>query len=591
MRQISSLALSFCLLLISSTALGQSLAESSFKALERYMVTQERVPNPTRRVYSIRVNNQSDLGIINDSIRNAIKRGDKTIEVQLAPGVFYYDRLALYLYNINDKDVSISIQGDHTVLIAAGKDYVRGGLVAPFDRNNLYFDQNKEEVNYYGNVQKTLTKVEVLNTTTKECRVKVGGNIRYTPGLCIQLSEWFHCPVYEVTKINDGYVYFKAGDLSYDKAKKCYNVQYDNAIGSVNPRVRFINPDLVRERNSAIHECSVAQFLILYKMKLKSFTISGIRFLGCANASEALMYFRDVEAETICLQDCQFERLNNLICNLKNTGNFVFKGNEVKDCYYGALNSAVDCSNTIVKDNSFYRTGKGWTNGSVVACHGANFVVSGNKFNDFGYSAISTGYNHKWGSKRVTSGVIENNEICYGEEYFSNCDNYTIMDVGAVYISTLSDKIIVRYNYIHDYCGVRSNRAIYCDDGAMNVKIYGNVICNIPGAHAVFSWRANNVIRTVSGSNDGIEFFYNIIWGTYKMDERPKSSCIHGKNLILYAKGEEAPKNELINFKYQEKDLVFSGAAMSEGKLVIPQSALRDLQQFPTYEKMRQWLK
>ena len=420
MRLISRLALSFCLLLIGGTAFGQSQAAASFRSLELYKVPQERLSSPARQVYRISVNNQSELANVNNSIRNAIKRGQKNIEVQLAPGVFYYNRLALYLYNINDKSVSISIRGNQTVMIAAGKDYVKGRSLASFDRNNLYLDQNKEEINHYGEVQQALGKVEVLNASTKECRVKVGGDIRYTPGLCIQLSEWFHCPVYEVTKISDGYVHFKADDLSFDKAKQCYNVQYDNAIGSVNPRFRFINPDLVRERNTAIHECSVAQFLILYKMKLKSFSISGIRFLGCANASEALMYFRDVEADNICLQDCQFEQLNNLICNLKNTDNFVFKGNEVKNCYYGALNSAVDCSNTYVKDNTFYRTGKSWTNGSVVACHGANFVVTGNQFNDFGYSAISTGYNHKWGSKRVTSGVIENNEIWYGEEYFSN---------------------------------------------------------------------------------------------------------------------------------------------------------------------------
>jgi hypothetical protein len=47
----------------------------------------------------------------------------------------------------------------------------------------------------------------------------------------------------------------------------------------------------------------------------------------------------------------------------------------------------------------------------------------------------------------------------------------------------------------------------------------------------------------------------------------------------------------LVNFKYQEKDAVFSGAQVSEGKLVIPQSAMKELKQFPTYEKMRQWLK
>lgn len=591
MRLISSLALSFCLLAICDMANGQSQAESSYRIFERYKSAQERIPTSSRQVYCIYVNNQSDLSNVNTSVRNAIKSGKKNIEVQFAPGVFYYDRLALYLYKISDKNVSISIRGNQTVLVSAGNDYLNGRFVSSFDRNSLYLDKERNVINHISDVRYALTKVEVIDASSKECRVKIGGDIRHTPGLCVQLSEWFHCPVYEVTKIKDGYVHFIAYDLAYDKAKQCYNVQYDNAIGAVNSRLRFIDPSIIQKHNSAIHECAVSQFMIFYKMKLKSFRISGIIFYGCASGKEALMYFRDVEAETICIQDCQFEWVNNLVCNLKNTNNVVFKGNQLKNCSYGALNAAVDCSNTIVKNNSFYRMGKGWTNNAVVACHGADFVVSDNKFEDFGYSAVSTGYNHKWGSKRVTGGVIENNEIWYGDEYFANYGKYTLMDGGAVYVSTLSDKIIIRYNYIHDYRGIRSNRAIYCDDGAMNVKIYGNVIRNIPGADAVFSWRAKSVNSTVSGSNDGICFFYNIIWGTYKLDERPNSSCIHGKNLILYADGEGAPKNELVNFKYQEKDVVFSGAQVSDGKLVVPQSAMRELKQFPTYEKMRRWLK
>lgn len=590
MRSLLSIVLSCCLIAISVSVYGQSPAESSYRSFELYKVTQEHVTLSTGQLFRIRVNSQSDVANINTSIRNAIKKGEKNIEVQFASGVFYYDRLALYLYKINDKRVSISIRGNNTVLVSAGNDYVNGKYVTSFDRNNLFLDKDRNIVNYYGDVQRAVAKVEVLSTKSKECRIKLEGDISYTPGLCIQLSEWFHCPVYEVTMVKDGYIYFIANDLSYDSAKKCFNVEYDNAIGGVNPRFRVIDPSLVRKYDSAVHECAVAQFLILYQMKLKSFSISGIRFLGCANGKEALMYFRDVDAESICIQDCQFEWMNNLVCNLKNTNNFEFKRNEVSNCSYGAVNSAVDCSGTIVKDNSFYRMGKGWTNGSIVACHGANFTVAGNRFEDFGYSAVSTGYNHKWGKKRVTGGVIENNEIWYGDEYFSNCEKYTLMDGGAIYVSTLSDEIIVRYNYIHDYRGVRSNRAIYCDDGAMNVKIYGNVISNIPGSHAVFSWRAKSVNSKVSGSNDGICFFYNVIWGTYKLDERPNSSCIHGKNLILYADGEVAPMNELVNFKYQEQDSVFSGAQVVNGKLVLPQAAMEELKQFPTYEKICQWL-
>ena len=92
MRLISRLALSFCLLLIGGTAFGQSQAAASFRSLELYKVPQERLSSPARQVYRISVNNQSELANVNNSIRNAIKRGQKNIEVQLAPGVFYYNR-------------------------------------------------------------------------------------------------------------------------------------------------------------------------------------------------------------------------------------------------------------------------------------------------------------------------------------------------------------------------------------------------------------------------------------------------------------------------------------------------------------------
>lgn len=582
-------AAALCMLVFCGTVSGQSSAERSFASLERFSVPQQLSVSPTGLVTRIQVNNQADLARLNTSVKTAVNKGAKNIEVVLGPGVFYYDRLAVYLYKIDAKDVSIHIRGNQTVMVAAGKDYVNGRSLTEFDAKDVFLDREGNLIDYYTDVQQALSQVEVVNASRKECKMKIAGKATYVPGMKIQLSEWFHCPTYEVKAIQGGYVHFIANDLSYDKAKRCYNVQYDNAIGSINPRFRFLDPSVLRTQRASFYKSSVSQFLILYRMKLKSFGISGIRFLGCANGNEALFYFRDMEAEEVFVRDCKFEQMNNLVCNLKNTDHFEFSDNELDNCFYGALNSAVDCANTLVTDNRFHRMGKGWTNGSVVSCHGADFLISGNTFEDFSYSAISTGYNYKWGNKKITRGVIENNEIFYGDEYFSNSHKYTLMDGGAIYVSTMSDQVIVRYNYIHDYRGIRSNRGIYCDDGAMNVKIYGNVLRNIPDADAVFSWRARSVNGKIAESNDGICMYYNVIWGSYKLDERPNSSCIHGKNLILYGKGEAAPKNELVNFKYQEKDILSSGAEVVDNKLRIPEAAMKELQRFPTYARMRQW--
>ena len=153
------------------------------------------------------------------------------------------------------------------------------------------------------------------------------------------------------------------------------------------------------------------------------------------------------------------------------------------------------------------------------------------------------------------------------------------------------DQVIVRYNYIHDYQGVNSNRAIYCDDGAKNVKIYGNVIRDIGNGYAILSWRARSLNKSIPDTNDGIDVYYNIIWGRYKFDERESSSCIHGKNLILYDEKDGIPSNELKNFAFQENDVFSSGASVRDNRIVLSRKAMREIKRFPTYYSIKQWIR
>ena len=367
-------------------------------------------------------------------------------------------------------------------------------------------------------------------------------------------------------------------------------MQYDNAVASMNPRYRFVEFAKVKSFVGKVHECSVSQCVKLNRVKLKAFSISGITFCGCAKGDEAFCYFRNVEADRISISDCRFENMSHRIVNLTKTSHFVFQNNIVSNCYAGAWYSDPESKDVIVKENRYYRAEKGWTNSSCVVCYGEDFLIADNVFEDVSYSSIRTGYHHSLGDTVVSKGVIENNDIFLGEEYYAHPEKYSLIDGGAIYIGTLCKQVVVRYNHIHNYRGVKSNRAIYCDDGAMNVKIYGNVISGVTNAHSVFSWRAKSINKKFPQSNDGIDFYYNVIWGKYKLDERPGSSCVHGKNLILYAEGETPPENILNHFAYQEQDLVFSGVTLEKGKMKIPSEAMQELKKFPTYEKMKKWL-
>ena len=564
----------------------------SFRQCERYKGGKENPVNITGDPFIILVTDQNDLNGLNSNIRKAIKEHRKNIEVRFSSGPFYYNKLPVYLYNIDSKDVSISLKGDNTILIAGGEDF-RGDLkTASFDKKNMYLNDKNEQVDIYSDVHYALSQPEILDLKTKECRMRIDDNRNYKGDtkIQIQLSEWFHSPIYNVSKIQGGFVYFIADDLSYNQSRGCYNINYDEKLADILPRYRLISSKSLNDYRGKLHECSVSEFLTLYRVNLKSFSLSGFSFIGCAKGNRALMYFREVKAESISISNCGFEYLNQLAVKVKQVDNFVFKDNVVKNCFWGAVYSDIDCSNTVVKNNHFYRTALAWSNSSCVSCYGSDFLVANNVFEDIGYASVYTGYHHNWGKEIVSSGVIENNEVFFGEEYYSQYDKHTLVDGGAFYMGTLCKKVIIRYNFIHHFKGVHSTRAIYCDEGAMNIKIYGNVIHGIDNSFSVLSWRARSINKQIPQSNDGIDFFNNVIWGKYKFDEREKSSCIHGKNLILYSEGESIPSNQLINFAYQEEDLYCCGAQLINNRVVLPNNAQKEVKRFLTYSGLKRWL-
>ena len=199
-----------CLLFIKTliTCAQQSPVEKSYRDCEDYSLKCVQTPVCTENVYVIRVLTQNDLKSISSNIRKAIKKGEKNIEVNIAQGVFYYDRLPVDLYNIDAEDVSISIFGNNSVLVAGGEDYQNGKTLSLLN-NNVYLDDGLDLIDPYEEVTQSKGEVEVLDETTKECRIAINKEYKYKTGMKIQISEWFHSPVYEVTKVNDGFVYFK----------------------------------------------------------------------------------------------------------------------------------------------------------------------------------------------------------------------------------------------------------------------------------------------------------------------------------------------------------------------------------------------
>ena len=115
--------------------------------------------------------------------------------------------------------MSISIKGDQTVLVAGGKDYNKKSRTLSPNRKNIYLDEHLDLINLYGETSVSLGQVEVLDEKSKVCRVALAPKETFVPGMKIQLSQWYQSPVYDVTDIKNGFVYFFASNLEFDKAK------------------------------------------------------------------------------------------------------------------------------------------------------------------------------------------------------------------------------------------------------------------------------------------------------------------------------------------------------------------------------------
>jgi hypothetical protein len=166
--------------------------------------------------------------------------------------------------------------------------------------------------------------------------------------------------------------------------------------------------------------------------------------------------------------------------------------------------------------------------------------------------------------KQPCAGIIENNDLSYNQDYIDNIGNYGIMDGGAIYLATKNARSVVRYNHIHDFSGMKDNRGIFCDDGAYNIEIYGNVITGIVNSMCIDSRRVTFVERSetpeseIDKANVNIVIQDNTVDGSIRFEahEDSNNGCTKGANYILPAKDGKMPKMSVKNVANPEDDIV-----------------------------------
>ena len=439
---------------------------------------------------TIRVDSQGDFDRLRSSIDSI---GTGAVRVQFEPGTYYYREKHLDFVHYDRPGLDLTLEGNGSVLIPAGTDFVlnegNGRTVAykgDFSTEDGFVSLTRmEPAALRDHVKGALTQPLPVNLGKKlfciRCR-EADLTEEEARDTYLLLTQWYVGAVYKVRNIKNGWLYFYA-DRKYG-TKLHEELRY----GRCHPRYVLYNqrsdehPVLIAGQLSApaddvLHRCEHSNFVRMAASEIKSFRMEGFRFLG-NRASEFLLRFDNVKADSLVVTDCRFEGIRSDVIRVYATDHFRFRNNVLEHCYLRGFYSDFRSHDIEVRNNRFIDHGLMLSTAPAVYVQSQGFVIADNYFQDFSYSAIGLGTHFTESDQPYTWGVVENNEICQTEA-FRRKPMRTLVDSGSIYVWTQNKDLVIRHNYIHDISGHHGNRGILCDDGAVNVTIHDNLILGI----------------------------------------------------------------------------------------------------------------
>lgn len=566
---LSTIALLAVCMTISSQMSDLSV-KRMMNSLDNARVFSMSAPERSGRQTLIIVDSQKDFDNIPVSLSSALSSGATDIRITLKKGTYRYSDRHIDLEAVNREKASISIVGEEAVLIPAGNDYVlkpsgRGGLLkaafnGQYNYKDNFIDDSFNVIDFRDGIASADGQIDIVDKDSKLCRLKTFDpqkSQKRCNDVWVLVTKWYYSRVYKVTRIDRGYVYFTADDLDKDGLSS-YNINSDYTYGRISPRYQLINAQssahpyvmdhyIYSTGENSIHDCATTSFLTIVNSSLKSFTLTGVRFIGNRD-SGWLLNLVNVKSDYIEVSLCTFDGIKSDLLDINNTDNVKFSSNTVRDFYRNGVVQENSSRGTIISDNVFTGNGPSHNQSFAVICSGGDFLVSGNTFSDFSYAAIGAGAHFTVDKENDVTGVIQNNEIFYSGDFFSKARSCNLMDSGAIYVWTQNDNTIIRRNYIHDYTGPKDNRGIFCDDGANEVKIYDNIIIDIPDSYSIDSRKVRSVETRsdsfVKFTNTGNVIYGNILGSPYRIEGRDDNDlCYKGTNYLYYNEGSSSLDN------------------------------------------------
>jgi len=456
-----------------------------------------------KRIY---VRDQEDFDRLPAALKAVLESKDTLADIRISPGLYFYREGHLLLADVDRPDLRLRILGEGVVLTAmsTGQDYhLDKGYVDLSERAPVDI---RDEVRKAGSwpvpvpFQKGMYMIRCDEPDRTEDEVE---------GWHIILSQWFKGAVYPVERISKGWLYF-IRDKDYGTG-----MWSELRFGRCLPRYILCHPP-VRE---GLHACGVSNFLTVKDSKLKSISLEGVSFLG-NKAGEALVLLDRIASGSVRVAGCSFTGIrSNVICS-EGTDHLLVKDCFFKNNYLSGVDVGEGGTDVRIEHNRFLDNGLMMTNAPVVHCVAKDYLIGSNYFEDFAYSAIGVGIHYTQPDHYGTTGVVEKNEICMSAAFRRGVQR-ALIDAGAIYISTVNARTVIRDNHVHDILGPHGNRGIFADDGAVNVEICGNRVFHIWNGYCIDFRRCFRVGRKprskVARPNVGNKIHDNVCDGRMRL--------------------------------------------------------------------------
>lgn len=562
------------------------------------------------------VKDQKGFNEVQDRILECINHGERKITVTLYPGQYIASEKHISLNGIQKPDVSIRIIGKKgSCIVPEGREYRNGeSYNGVFSINNSW-TQGALDLSNWSSIRYADGLIEVLDVNSKTCRIRSREPLHDTQNIqnaFIMIPAWYQSYIYPIFKIERDYIYFTADNLkiSYNNG---YNVNNDYNYGRKGIRYKLTNvetgDDYVRVVENRVllpagvitaREGKTHTVVSVKNCSIKSFELSNIQFSGSSfSLYSPLIFISDTKTNKTSIHYCAFSAIRGNVIKISSSPNVQVSNNSFENCYYNGIIADNTSENIKVTKNVFRSMGDRLLGSFCILCNGENYYIANNKISDYGYGGISVGEWYGNVLRRPSYGIVEYNELIYTDAYIADIDDHGIMDGGAIYISTKNDGAIVRYNIIRNYTGIKDNRGIFCDDGAYNFQIYGNIITGNYNSYCIDSRRVKNVEASKS-SETGIErsninniIRDNVVEGSIRFEghEDADNGCYRGSNYLLSNNDNVTLKSVYMNVNNDKEDVTLSCYSEDNGIVILSRSDYKRLKRLDNWKQIKRFIK